>query len=396
MDKLKILIVQELWWPKGGGGMLATHLITKMLARRGFEVKVVTGVKDYEVINGVEFIYEPRLKAGNKLRLWLNTYALCREDWFRRLVEWADVVYVPRYAYPVIPMAKALKRRVVVHLHDYQPISYTAVIFHNDRFRSDFTRTFYYESHQHGLAKALITSPLTPINRLARRWVSQADMIICVSNRQREIIEKAMPEVKGRTTVIYNPLPNVPFVDKKLADEKVLLYLGGSSFVKGFHIVLKAIDEVLKRHRNLEIIMTRVKRGDVPIQNCVVYEELPYEEIVKLHEKAYALLFPSIWEEPLPYAVIESMLMGTIPIAARVGGVSEIVKGTPAEDYLFSPGSIDEFVDKVEMLLSQSRDNIMDVGMKLREHALELFNEEEIENKVTSLFESMLSQGNAK
>jgi glycosyltransferase involved in cell wall biosynthesis len=386
MDKLKILIVQELWWPKGGGGLLATHLITKILARRGFEVKVVTGVKDYEVINGVEFIHEPSLKAGNKLRLWLSTYALCKEGWFRRLVEWADVIYVPRYAYPVIPMAKALKRRVVVHLHDYQPISYTAVIFHNDRFRSDFTRTFYYESHQHGLAKALVTSPLTPINRLARRWVLQADMIICVSNRQREIIEEKMPEVKGRTTVIYNPLPNMPFIGKKLTNEKILLYLGGSSFVKGFHIVLKAIDEVLKRHSDLRVIMTKVKRGEVPIQNCVVYEELPYEEVVKLHEKVYALLFPSIWEEPLPYAVIESMLMGTIPIAAMVGGVPEIVKGSPAEKYLFTSENINEFVDKIEMLLSQSRDSIVDAGFSLREAALKKFDLKAMEKKLIEVF----------
>jgi len=392
MDKIKTLIVQELWWPKGRGGVLATHLITRMLARHDFEVRVVTGVKGYEAIDDVEFIYEPKLRAYNKLRLWLNTHALSRENWFRRLVEWADIVYIPRYAYPVIHVARTLRRRVVVHLHDYQPISYTAVIFHKDRFRSDFTRTFYYESHQHGLAKALIASPLTPINRLARKWVSQADMIICVSNRQREIIEEKMPEIRGRTTAIYNPLPNIPFADKRLTNEKILLYLGGSSFVKGFRIALKAIDEVLKRHRDLRVIMTGVKRGEVLTQNCIVYEELPHEEVVKLHATAYALLFPSIYEEPLPYVVVESMLMGTIPIAAKVGGVPEIVRGSPAEDYLFTPKDIDEFIDKVGILLSQSRDSVVDAGMRLREHALRLFNEKEVESKIVNLFESLLSQ----
>jgi hypothetical protein len=43
------------------------------------------------------------------------------------------------------------------------------------------------------------------------------------------------------------------------------------------------------------------------------------------------------------------------------------------------------------MFLSQSRDNIIDVGIRLREHALKLFNEEEIENKIVNLFESILS-----
>jgi glycosyltransferase involved in cell wall biosynthesis len=385
MGKPRILIVHELWWPRGRGGVLATHLITEMLAKNGFEVRVVTGVQDYEAINGVDFIYEPRLRTGNKLRLWLNTYMLSRESWFRGLIEWADIVYIPRYAYSLIPLAKALGKKVVVHLHDYQPISYTAVIFHNDYFKSDFERTFHYELHQHSLARALIIAPLTPINRLARKWVSQADVVICVSNRQREILEGAMPEIKSRLVVVYNPPPKIPNIRKELPDEKTLLYLGGSSFIKGFHIVLEAINEVSKRHRDLKVIMTRVKKN-TPGQNYVVYEDLLYEEVVKLHARAYGLLFPSIYEEPLPYAIIESMLLGTIPIASKVGGIPEIIKGSPAEEYLFTPGDVNGFIDRIEKLLSQSKKDIMDVGIKLREHILRLFKVEEIESRIINMF----------
>ena len=209
MSKPKVLIVQELWWPKGGGGILATHLITKVLVRHGFEVRVVTGVEEPEIIDNVVFIHEPRLRASNKLKLWFSAYMVSRESWFRKLVEWADVVYIPHYAYPVIPRVKELGRRVIVHLHDYQPISYTSVMFHGDDFKSDFTRTFYYELHQHSLMRALVASPLTPINRLAREWVSRADAVVCVSNRQCEIMRKRMPEIRGNSVVIYNPLPNV-------------------------------------------------------------------------------------------------------------------------------------------------------------------------------------------
>jgi glycosyltransferase involved in cell wall biosynthesis len=384
MDGARILAVQELWWPRGRGGVLATHLITEMLAKNGFEIRVVTGVRDYEAISGVDFIYEPGLKASSKLRLWLNTYMLSREDWFRRLIEWADIVYIPRYTYPLIPLAKALGKRVVVHLHDYQPISYTAVIFHNDCFKRDFERTFHYELHQRSLARALITTSLIPVNRLTREWVSQADAVICVSNRQREILEKAMPEIKNKLVVIYNPPPKTPLISKELPGEKTLLYLGGPSFVKGFHIVLKAINEVSKRHRDLKVIMTGVK--NIPGQNYIVYENLPYEEVIELHTKAYGLLFPSIWEEPLPYVIIESMLLGTIPIASRVGGIPEIIKGSPAEEYLFTPGDINEFIDRIEKLLSQSKKDIIDAGIKLREHILRLFKVEEIESKIVKLF----------
>jgi hypothetical protein len=79
MGKPRILIVHELWWPRGRGGVLATHLVTEMLAKHGFEVRIVTGVRDYEAIRSVDFIYEPKLKACSKLRLWLNVYMLSRE-----------------------------------------------------------------------------------------------------------------------------------------------------------------------------------------------------------------------------------------------------------------------------------------------------------------------------
>jgi glycosyltransferase involved in cell wall biosynthesis len=115
---------------------------------------------------------------------------------------------------------------------------------------------------------------------------------------------------------------------------------------------------------------------------------LPHEKYLKLHENAWGLLFPSMCEEPLPYTIVESMLIGTMPIAAGVGGVPEIVRGSPAEEYLFMPGNINELVDKVEGLLSLSREDILNAGLTLREHALELFNGEEIEDKMTACLTS--------
>jgi hypothetical protein len=59
----------------------------------------------------------------------------------------------------MIQAAKTLSRRVIVHLHDYQPISHTVVIFHNEDFKSDLMQTFYYEFHEHSLTRALVTVP---------------------------------------------------------------------------------------------------------------------------------------------------------------------------------------------------------------------------------------------
>ncbi|MEM4474750.1 MAG: glycosyltransferase [Candidatus Bathyarchaeia archaeon] len=62
--------------------------------------------------------------------------------------------------------------------------------------------------------------------------------------------------------------------------------------------------------------------------------KIKYNQLLKLHSKAWALLFPSIWEKSLPHTVVESMLLGTPSIASRAGSVHEILKGSIAEEFL--------------------------------------------------------------
>jgi len=111
-----------------------------------------------------------------------------------------------------------------------------------------------------------------------------------------------------------------------------------------------------------------------------------YEELFRLHSNVIALIFPSIWEEPLPYAVIESMLCGTIPIASRVGGIPEIVEGTYAENMLFKPGDASGLVEKIDELLLLSKEELIDIGTSLRQSTLRRFRIEDASESLFSIF----------
>ena len=104
---------------------------------------------------------------------------------------------------------------------------------------------------------------------------------------------------------------------------------------------------------------------------------LKYAEVLRLHSTSHALLFPSIWEEPLPYVVVESMFAGTILIASGVGGVPEIVEGSFAEKMLFEPYNVDECIDRLELLLALPNEQVVDIGFNLRNVALKKFNSED-------------------
>jgi len=202
------------------------------------------------------------------------------------------------------------------------------------------------------------------------------------------------PELAEKLKVVYNPLPNTPLVEKSLSNS-TFLYLGGDSYVKGFPIFLRASQEVLKRNLNVKFLLA----GDFDVNRLIIeklnrsfkraYNLLGYlkhEEVSKLYSISNALLFPSICEEPLPYAVLEAMLTGTIPIASEVGGVPEIVGGTLAERFMFEPGDVDGLIDRMEAVFAMSNSEVVNVGLKLREAVLRRFSIEDAKKRLLEVF----------
>ncbi|RLF17145.1 MAG: hypothetical protein DRZ82_10110, partial [Thermoprotei archaeon] len=121
----------------------------------------------------------------------------------------------------------------------------------------------------------------------------------------------------------------------------------------------------------------------------IVLGRVPYEKLVSLYELTWTTLFPSIYEEPLPYAIMESCLLGTVPIASRVGGVPEIVEGTYAEKLLFRPSDVNDLIRKVEDVLALSKEELMNISIELKETTQRRFDAERIRNCLSRVFLSL-------
>jgi len=113
---MKIMAVSERWWPDGSGGILASHLIAGLLRDAGLKLTIVHGTREPLRLNGVRYVYSSLLSVRDKHRLWLNCSILARKHWFLKLISRSDVVYIPRYCYPLIPVAKRLINRVYLAL----------------------------------------------------------------------------------------------------------------------------------------------------------------------------------------------------------------------------------------------------------------------------------------
>lgn len=112
----KLLVVSERWWSDGTGGILASHLIAKILQNVGFKLIIVHGTREPLGLNGVRYIYSSLLSVRDKHRLWLNCSILARKHWLLKLIGSSDVVYIPRCCYPLIQVAKRLGKRVYLVL----------------------------------------------------------------------------------------------------------------------------------------------------------------------------------------------------------------------------------------------------------------------------------------
>jgi glycosyltransferase involved in cell wall biosynthesis len=384
-----ILVVSEIFYPEGGGAEKATYLILRYLAQHNFKITVVTGTKNPIKIQGIKYYITSYLKSSNRPIRWMLTRMLATNSYFIRLLKEHDILYIPLAAYPLISLAKKRGLRVIVHLHNYMPVRYSSVkyFFEPDviNILDEFKLAILHERWAHGSIIRTLLSPLSyTIYLLNKKQIREADKIICVSRRQAEILARNDPYLLNKIEVIYNPIsPELLNNDitKKLNETPTFLYIGGDSFIKGFHILLQALRNLGKSGIRAKFIFAGTyNQQSVRILKSIgdkydsfdiqLIGKVKDEEILKLHHETWALLFPSIAEEPLPYAIVEAGLAGTIPVSSNVGGIAEILGGTPAENYIFKAGDAKELSKKIEMFVNEKPYTIMNEGKEIRKFVL--------------------------
>jgi glycosyltransferase involved in cell wall biosynthesis len=138
--------------------------------------------------------------------------------------------------------------------------------------------------------------------------------------------------------------------------------VGGESYLKGFYVLIEAIEMALregvrakfifagKYSSRARCVMSRINK----VYGNVIHltSRIPHIELLNLYKQAWALLFPSISEEPLPYAVMEAVLTQTIPISSKVGGVPEIMVSSKLREFMFEPGSSKVLYERIAELSS--------------------------------------------
>ncbi|MGC9153887.1 MAG: glycosyltransferase family 4 protein [Vulcanisaeta sp.] len=363
------MVVSRYTWPEGGGAELATWYYLREMSKH-FKVTLVSGTRNpsRDLIDRVNYVFLPGLSGGFKLRDWV---ALIRyRDLLGRLVRTHDLVYIPsKNMYPAALLAKSVDPRkpVVIHAHDYQPITYTAAKFPDIE---PGTRTdIMYERLEHGVLKAVMVGYLSITNTINELAVKYADLLIFVSKRQADYVMSIMPELRGKGVVIYNPPPSIMSGSKKFNDEPTAMFMGGSSKTKGFPLLIGSLIRALRDGVKVRVLVTNYILNGIKLPSRLngtiqVLGRISHDELLSKLSETWFTVHPSIYEEPLPYSLLEGLFTHNLVIASKVGGIPEILSGTPMESFLFDPLSIDEFTEKIECAVSLDPGTIYDLSEK--------------------------------
>ena len=93
--------------------------------------------------------------------------------------------------------------------------------------------------------------------------------------------------------------------------------------------------------------------------------------------------------ECLGLSFVQAMFVGTPVIATRIAGAPEVIRDG-RDGFLVEPGDAEALAQRVEQVFALPPETLKEIGLKGRERALELFDEEEVLNDLFRAYDRLL------
>jgi glycosyltransferase involved in cell wall biosynthesis len=212
----------------------------------------------------------------------------------------------------------------------------------------------------------------------AHRFLGYKKMVSAYLSPSAFLIDKFVEFGWGRERFVHLPLflqPEHIYPDGG-RDGGYALYMGRLESYKGLHTLLAAAGQL----GNLPLKIVGEGSEEAEIRRTA--EALALENVTfdgyktgedlrqRLRECSFVVV-PSEWYENHPYSVMESMAAGKPVVAARIGGLPEMVE-EGLTGLLFEPGNAAELAEKMRCL-SSDKELRARMGRSAREKAVALY-----------------------
>lgn len=385
VERMKIGIVHTLYFPHMiGGAEVSVQMLAEGLALAGHEVFVITGAQrdDVQMINGVRVYYcrsrnlywnfFTKQQAGWKKFLWHlgDMYNPWASGDVGKILEREkpDVMHTNNVAGFSVALWDLIRKKGIplVHtLRDYYLLCPNSTMFKRENNCS----------RQCALCQCFSISKYLLSDRV--------DAIIGVS---QYILNKHLAygyfSKAGVQEVIYSSIPLVkgPFQGRVPDKEKNIHfgYIGQIAPYKGVERIMDVFLQVPRAQLWLygksvtqeygEYLRKKYRSSNIHLMG--------FRSMEDIYSHLHVTIVPSLWQEPFPRVILESFAAGVPVIAARRGGIDEVVKDGD-NGYLFDPdqkGSLRAIVEN--LVCSPERLNV------LREHCLDAAQEFSVEKHI--------------
>lgn len=354
---MKILFLVKFYQPfDRGGSEWSTHDLAKLLVNEGHEVSILTpnyGAKSFQALEKIKvhrFPFVKKLKnPKDKIApFWTNNliwffYSSLVCLYYINKSKKFEVIHVHNNEF--IPAAVLsgfiTKIPTVVTFRDYQaacPLGFCVWSKNKACNLKDFVFkdfSFFFKNYVQNknvltyclLLSAALRAKLMQL--IIKFFSNRITAKVAVSSKLRRIFsENSIQGLK----VIHNPVL-VEETDTK--DSGIILYVGKFSPGKGLHLLLDIIPDVLRKLKGARFILIGSGFLEKDVKDKVskfnlkkkveLTGQLNHKEVIKFTKKAGLVIVPSVWQEPLPRSVIETILSGTPVVATDVGGINEVV-----------------------------------------------------------------------
>ena len=197
-------------------------------------------------------------------------------------------------------------------------------------------RKVIYQVHG-GASPADFFAGSSTLTAVLRRVLSWADAVVLLGSADADQFRRFAPE--AQVVQIPNAVP-VYAADlsaaRYLAEPKLkIAYLGRLEIEKGILDTIEAVR--ILRDRGIEVSLTIAGAGTALPQLRAVIAAADLEQSVRLvgvvsgaakqqlWQQCHVLAFPS-YQEGLPYAVLEAMSYGVVPVTTAVGSIPEVMQ----------------------------------------------------------------------
>lgn len=276
---------------------------------------------------------------------------------------------------------------VIQTLHNYRLLCTNALLFRNDKICEECINSNLYHSIKYGCYRnsriqSFVLAHIIEQHKKRGTWENLIDAYIVLSQfAKNKFIEGGLPEKKF--FIKPNFIKSDPGVNHK--SYNYLLFVGRIDIAKGIEILIKAYDQ-LKNKPSLLIA------GDGPLKSKVTSIKdisyigfLGHDQLINKLKDCYILVFPSMWYEGMPMAIVEAFACGKPVIASRLGTMAEMIEDGKT-GLLFNPGDAVDLTLKIQWAIDHP-EGIKEMGLNARKQYEEKYTAEKNYELLMNIYE---------